>query len=55
VSGLPIDAHDVTDYVCRMADGSMGRVAIIAGTDDEWMALCAQVKPLDRPDADADG
>jgi hypothetical protein len=40
VTGLRIDAHDLTDYVCRLADGSMGRVAIIGGTDEEWKAVC---------------
>ena len=43
VTGLRIEACDLTDYVCRLADGSMGRVAIIAGTDEEWTALCVQV------------
>jgi hypothetical protein len=43
VTGLRIDAHDLTDYVCRLADGSMGRVAIIPGTDEEWTALCVRV------------
>ena len=38
--GLRVEAHDLTDYVCRLADGSMGRVAIIAGTDEEWTAVC---------------
>ena len=38
--GLRVDAHDLTDYACRLADGSMGRVAIISGTDEEWTALC---------------
>jgi hypothetical protein len=38
--GLRVDAHDLTDYVCRLADGSMGRVAIIGGTDEEWTAVC---------------
>ena len=39
-AGLRLDAHDLTDYVCRLADGSMGRVAIISGNDEEWMAVC---------------
>jgi len=43
VTGLRIEAHDLTDSVCRLADGSMGRVAIIAGTDEEWTALCVRV------------
>lgn len=37
---LLVDEHDLTDYVCSLADGSMGRVAIIAGTDEEWTAVC---------------
>ena len=40
VTGLRIEAHDLTDSVCRLADGSMGRVAIISGTDEEWTAVC---------------
>ena len=39
-AGLRVDAHDLTDYVCRLADGSMGHVAIIPGTDEEWTAVC---------------
>lgn len=39
-AGLRIDAHDLTDFVCRLADGSMGRVAIIGGSDEEWTAVC---------------
>jgi len=39
-AGLRVDAHDLTDYVCRLADGSMGRVAIIPVTDAEWTAVC---------------
>lgn len=39
-AGHRIDAHDLTDYLCRLTDGSMGRVAIIAGTDEEWTAVC---------------
>ena len=39
-AGLRVEAHDLTDYVCRLADGSMGRVAIIAGNDEEWTAVC---------------
>jgi hypothetical protein len=34
--------HDLTDYVCRLEDGSMGRVAIILGVDDEWTAVCVR-------------
>jgi hypothetical protein len=39
-AGLRIEAHDLTDHVCRLADGSMGRVAIIPGTEEEWTAVC---------------
>ena len=39
---LVVDDHDLTDYVCRLADGSMGRVAIIPGTDEEWTAVCVR-------------
>jgi hypothetical protein len=39
-TGLGIDSHDLTDYVCRLADGSMGHVAIILGPDEEWTAVC---------------
>jgi hypothetical protein len=39
-AGLRLDAHDLTDCVCRLADGSMGRVAIIGGTDEDWTAVC---------------
>ncbi len=37
---LRVDAHDLTDYACRLADGSMGRVAVIAETDEEWTVVC---------------
>ena len=43
VTGLRIEAHDLTDYVCRLADGSIGRVAIISGKNGEWTALCVRV------------
>lgn len=49
---LRVDAHDLTDYVCRLADGSIGRVAIIAGTDEDWTAICVPVQRLDTPDAE---
>lgn len=39
-AGLRIVDHHVTDYGCRLADGSMGRVVIIAGTDERWTAVC---------------
>ena len=40
--GPLVDAHDVTDYVCRLADGSMGRVAIILGADEDWTGVCVR-------------
>ena len=39
-TGLRVDAHDLTDYACHLADGSTGRLAIISGTDEEWTAVC---------------
>jgi hypothetical protein len=33
------DAHELTDYICRLADGSMGRVAIHE-SDGEWIGVC---------------
>ena len=38
--GLRVEAHDLTDYACRLTDGSLGRLAIISGTDEEWTAVC---------------
>ena len=38
--GLRVDGRELTDDVCRLADGSMGRVAIVPGTDAEWTAVC---------------
>ena len=40
VAKLRVDAHDLTDHACRLADGSMGHVAVIAGTDEEWTVVC---------------
>ena len=53
VTGLRIEARDVTDHVCRLADGSMGCVAIFAGIDQEWTARCVRVSPLEMPAVDA--
>ena len=39
-AGFRFDAQDLTDFACRLADGSMGHVAIIPGTDEEWTAVC---------------
>lgn len=42
VAGPPAiryDAHELTDYVCRLVDGTMGRVAI-RQSDGEWVAVC---------------
>jgi len=35
-----VDARCLTGSVCRLADGSMGRVAIIGASDEEWTAVC---------------
>lgn len=34
--------HDLTDYACRLDDGSMGRVAI-RESGGEWVAVCVRV------------
>jgi hypothetical protein len=38
-SAIAYDAHELTDYICRLADGSMGRVAI-RESDGEWIGVC---------------
>ena len=38
---IAIDEHELTDYVCRLADGSMGRVAI-RESDGEWIGVCVK-------------
>ncbi|OGN83586.1 MAG: hypothetical protein A2X23_03195 [Chloroflexi bacterium GWC2_73_18] len=45
VAGPPAiryDAHELTDYVCRLVDGTMGRVAI-RQSDGGWVAVCVAV------------
>lgn len=39
---LPVTDHDLTDYACRLDDGSMGRVAI-RESEGEWVAVCVRV------------
>ena len=34
-------AHELTDYPCRLPDGSMGRVAI-REVEGEWEAVCVR-------------
>lgn len=38
---LAADAHELTDYACRLDDGSMGRVAI-RQSEGEWIAVCVR-------------
>ena len=38
---LAYDEHELTDYVCRLEDGSMGRVAI-RESDGEWIGVCVK-------------
>ena len=38
---LATDEHGLTDYVCRLDDGSMGRVAV-RESEGEWMAVCVR-------------
>ena len=33
--------HELTDYVCRLDDGSMGRVAI-RESDGQWIGVCVK-------------
>ena len=40
-AALAADEHELTDYVCRLGDGSMGRVAI-RESDGEWIAVCVR-------------
>jgi hypothetical protein len=35
------EAHELTDYICRLPDGNMGRVAI-RHSDGEWVAVCVR-------------
>jgi hypothetical protein len=35
-----VQAPELTEEVCRLADGSVGRVAIVPGTGEEWTAVC---------------
>lgn len=32
----------ITEVTCRLADGSLGHVAIIRASDDEWVAECVR-------------
>jgi hypothetical protein len=36
------DAHELTEYACVFADGTMGRVAI-RQSGGEWIAVCVVV------------
>jgi hypothetical protein len=33
------DEHSLTDYPCRLPDGTMGRVAVVM-QDDDWALVC---------------
>lgn len=33
------DRHSLTDYQCRLADGKVGRVAVVM-SDGEWTLVC---------------
>jgi hypothetical protein len=35
------DEHGLTDYVCRLDDGSMGRV-VMRESEGEWIAVCVR-------------
>ena len=40
-AALAADEHGLTDYVCRLDDGSMGRV-VIRESEGEWIAVCVR-------------
>ena len=40
-AALAAEEHELTDYVCRLDDGSMGRVAI-RESDGEWIGVCVR-------------
>lgn len=40
-TALAAEEHELTDYVCRLDNGSMGRVAI-RESDGEWLAVCVR-------------
>lgn len=40
-AALAAEEHEMTDYVCRLEDGSMGRVAI-RESDGDWIAVCVR-------------
>lgn len=39
----PPSTQLITEISCRLADGSLGRVAILRASDDEWTAECVRV------------
>jgi hypothetical protein len=41
--GPPTHTQLLTDAICRLADGSRGRIAIVRESDDEWSAVCVRV------------
>lgn len=42
--GPPSHTQLLTDAVCRLADGTRGRIAIVRESDDEWRAVCVRVE-----------
>jgi hypothetical protein len=43
LGALGTDAHELTGSVCRLGDGSLGRIAIIRRPNEEWTAVCVKV------------
>jgi hypothetical protein len=39
---LTAEGHELTQAACRLADGSMGRIAIVRQSAEEWAAVCVQ-------------
>jgi hypothetical protein len=42
-AGLLEDIRELTESTCRLADGSVGRIAIERRSDEGWTAVCVQV------------
>ena len=39
---LSAEGHELTQAVCRLGDGSMGRIAIVRQSTEEWAAVCVK-------------
>ena len=39
---LTAEGHELTQAACRLGDGSMGRIAIVRPSAEEWAAVCVK-------------